>query len=49
MTDKADWYAEHHVGDGGDFGPGAAVEIIIKPRWPRLGKALKNWLIPWAD
>jgi hypothetical protein len=25
-------YAEHHAGDGGNLGPDAAVEIIIKPR-----------------
>ena len=28
----AHWYAEHHAGRGGDLGPDAAVEIIIKPR-----------------
>jgi hypothetical protein len=43
------WYAEHDAGDGDDLGPDAAAEIIIKPRSLRLGKVLKDCLIPWSD
>ena len=34
-------WAEHHAGDGENFGPNAAVEIIIKSHNARITKALK--------
>jgi hypothetical protein len=33
------WYAEHHLRYGDVRGPDAAVEIIIKPRWPQPGES----------